>query len=48
MSAGATLDVFVLTNVRTLLDPITAPVPWASNFLLTAGHVKVRRQIYMG
>jgi len=42
MNADATQDAFVLTSVRILLVPITARVPWDSNFQLMAGRVKVR------
>lgn len=41
MNAGAIQAAFVLTSVRILLVPITAHVPWDSNFQLMAGHVKV-------
>lgn len=42
MNADAIQAAFVLTSVRILLVPITALVPWDSNFQLMAGHVKVQ------
>lgn len=40
-NADAILAASVLTSVKILLVPITALVPWDSNFQLTAGRVKV-------
>lgn len=41
MNVDAIQAAFVLTSVRILLVPITALVPWDSNFQLMAGRVKV-------